>query len=82
MDNNPISDTWNKPETSIVDCHALILGKSNLVMCHTKRSSCPWRVRFDSEKLCLHPSNREIAQGILPRSLPSLAPNTSSPNIC
>jgi len=82
MDNGSLNDTRNTLPTNISACCARMLGKSNLVMCHTEISFCRWLIPVGDEKLCLHPSNREIAQGILPAGWATSAPGICCPNIC
>jgi NADH pyrophosphatase NudC (nudix superfamily) len=68
MGNNPScsTNTWNKPASCMIACCARMLGKSNMVLCHTEIHSCHWHIPIDDGQLCAHPSSQQIVHGILP----------------
>lgn len=65
--NNGHKDSANDGQkTDVTNCHAKILGLSNLVECNTKIHVCRWHLPFGEGALCIHPSNAMIAKGALP----------------
>jgi hypothetical protein len=77
MGSNPPGDTRSKQATGISACCARMLGKSNLAACHTDIHLCHWRFPANNMQFCAHPSNRQIAEGIMPTGW-----SISDPNIC
>lgn len=65
MNDEQSGNSHDDQGSNISACRARILGKSKLVECQTRVSTCQWQVTFGDGQLCGHPSNKEIAKGIL-----------------